>query len=352
MPLLQGGGAGATPRHILSLLQQVVAQGTPRLHKAGVRGCQPRNFFPLLRRHGAAADEYNGTEGRQTMQRHRRLCTAAGLIGVLAALLGLAGCGPSAGGSGAGAAVTPITTVAPAPGGPYPTPQEETFRGCPPQGDGGDSALNLLKNRIDSAAWQPASLPSLLALTWPPGVERIRRANWSSADTATVQQDEGRPVVTEGYVLMIRHEGPESPNCHVQTQRDYHVWLAASPAQSRANSMIVELAPRVVALNPGWGSEANILRLAGHHVRVSGWLLLDQEHPEQLHQTRGTLWEIHPAMKIEVDQNGAWSDLAAGGITLARLPSGSGSTARSSAHSGGSSSHRSRHRSHKRRRRR
>lgn len=282
------------------------------------------------------------------MRSHRRLCTAAGLIGVTASLLGLAGCGPSAGGSGVRG--TPIATMAPAPGGPYPTPQEETFHGCPAQGDGGDSALNLLKNRIDTAAWQPAALPSLLALTWPAGVEKTQRANWSSADTATVQQDEGRPVVTEGYVLKVRHEGPESPNCHDQTQRDYHVWLAASPAQSRANAMVVELAPRVVALNPGWGSEANLLRLAGHHVRVSGWLMLDQEHPEQLHQTRGTLWEIHPVMKIEVDQSGSWSDLASGNVTLARLPSSSGSTAGTTTRSGGSSSHRSRHRSHHRRR--
>jgi hypothetical protein len=43
-------------------------------------------------------------------------------------------------------------------------PVEETFQGCPPQGDGGDAQLNLRKNRIDAGAWQPVSLASLLAL--------------------------------------------------------------------------------------------------------------------------------------------------------------------------------------------
>jgi len=29
------------------------------------------------------------------------------------------------------------------------------------------------------------------------------------------------------------------------------------------------------------------------HVRVSGWLMLDPEHPDQVSKTRGTIWEIH-----------------------------------------------------------
>ena len=40
-----------------------------------------------------------------------------------------------------------------------------------------------------------------------------------------------------------------------------------------------------------------------------GWLLLDQEHPEQLlasgnrNKVRGTLWELHPVVEIEVMQD-------------------------------------------------
>jgi hypothetical protein len=196
----------------------------------------------------------------------------------------------------------------------WPQPVEETYLGCPPQGDGGDTQLNLRKNRIDVATWQPAALSDLLKLTWPAGTEKTARSNWSSADAATVAQNEGRPVQAEGYLLLVRHEGPESPNCHSATQRDYHTWFSVSPGTTadRDHSLIAELTPRVVAKNPGWGSQSSILKLTGEHVRLSGWLLLDHEHPEQLQKTRGTLWEIHPVMKIDILQRGKWIDLNTG----------------------------------------
>jgi hypothetical protein len=235
-------------------------------------------------------------------------------VGVLAlALLLLAGCGGGGSPSASGPAPTATavtsgstgTTVAGA-------MQEETYQGCPPQGDGGDTDLNLRKNRIDAAPDQPVSLRSLLALTWPRGVEQVRRSAWAPDDAAAVAKNEGRAVTVEGYVLLVRHEGPESPNCHDATARDYHTWLSTAPSADfadRANSMVVEFTPRVVANNTGWGGEASLLRLKGRHVRVSGWLMLDQEHPEQVGKTRGTLWEIHPITRVLVDTNGAWQDL-------------------------------------------
>jgi hypothetical protein len=41
-------------------------------------------------------------------------------------------------------------------------------------------------------------------------------------------------------------------------------------------------------------------------VRVSGWLMLDPEHPDQVGKTRATIWEIHPVMRVDVQQNGKW----------------------------------------------
>jgi hypothetical protein len=38
--------------------------------------------------------------------------------------------------------------------------------------------------------------------------------------------------------------------------------------------------------------------------------MLDQEHPEQLEKTRGTLWELHPIIEFEVRQGGDWVPLA------------------------------------------
>jgi hypothetical protein len=43
-------------------------------------------------------------------------------------------------------------------------------------------------------------------------------------------------------------------------------------------------------------------------VRISGWILLDPEHPDQVGKTRATIWEIHPVMKIEVSTGGMWRE--------------------------------------------
>ncbi len=246
------------------------------------------------------------------------------------ALLLLSGCGGGSGGSvgpsasGSVPTATSTSVVSGSTGTTTPAAmQEETYQGCPPQGDGGDTDLNLRKNRIDPAPDQPVSLQSLLALTWPRGVEQVRRSAWAPDDAVAVARNEGRAVTVEGYVLLVRHEGPESPNCHDATARDYHTWLATAPSANladRASSMVVEFTPRVVANNTGWGGEASLLRVKGRHVRISGWLMLDQEHPEQVGKTRGTLWEIHPITRVLVDINGAWQDLNTASSALGSAP--------------------------------
>jgi hypothetical protein len=46
-------------------------------------------------------------------------------------------------------------------------------------------------------------------------------------------------------------------------------------------------------------------------VRVRGWLLLDTEHDDHVGVYRGTRWEIHPIVGIEVLREGAWVELDA-----------------------------------------
>jgi hypothetical protein len=52
-------------------------------------------------------------------------------------------------------------------------------------------------------------------------------------------------------------------------------------------------------------------RIANRHerVRISGWLMFDGEHPDQVGKTRGTLWEIHPVMRIDVLKSDGWTYL-------------------------------------------
>ena len=70
------------------------------------------------------------------------------------------------------------------------------------------------------------------------------------------------------------------------------------------------MTPPVRANHPNWTTK--LLRKIGkdqQRVRISGWLMLDPEHPDQVGKTRGTIWEIHPVMQVEVQQQGRWVSL-------------------------------------------
>lgn len=193
----------------------------------------------------------------------------------------------------------------------HPQPVTRTFNGCPPTGDGGDTQLNTRKNRIDdgdNGHYFDVDFATLVALPFPQSVGRVQRGNWSPTDAAAVAQYEGVPVRTTGYILGVKHEGTESTNCHSTDDRDYHVWLGANTNDDRSLSMVIEITPRMQAQRRGWTSDA-LTNLKGQQVRISGWLLMDQEHPEQIGQTRATLWEIHPITHIELKNISGWSSM-------------------------------------------
>ncbi len=187
------------------------------------------------------------------------------------------------------------------------------FDGCPPEGDGGDQDLNRRKNRdLPPPAYQPVTVAEILG-NRPSAVEemgRQRRVEWTASAREAVARWERTGAQVEGYLLKSRHEGPESCNCHSSDDRDFHLWLGADPNDDRANAVVVEVSPRVGARHPGWTREAlEALARDRARVRISGWLMWDQEHPEQVGQTRGTLWEVHPIHRIEVSDGGGWRDL-------------------------------------------
>lgn len=202
-----------------------------------------------------------------------------------------------------------------APGGPAlgrsdkPMPVSSGFQGCPAYGDGGDRQLNFLKNRVDSAAWVPTPFATVIDLDWPSTIVRRMRDGWRRRDSVAVATKEGLPVAVEGYFVAAKQEGPEATNCHgaEPSFRDWHLWLSATPGKDRRRSIVVETTPAIRANHPEW-SLNGIHKLVrdSARVRVKGWLMLDPEHPEQLGKTRGTLWEIHPVMKIEVWRDSVW----------------------------------------------
>jgi hypothetical protein len=211
-----------------------------------------------------------------------------------------------------------------------PTPHVITFNGCGPQGDAGsgtgDPDLNFLKNRDDQADnWVKVDFDAVLNLPYPGTVGHKNRAMWNAEERAAVQQFEGLPIAVVCYFGWSRDEKEESCNCHQHDKSmfDIHTWLLKEPAEidgsqapDRSRAVVAEVTPRLKPDHPKWTQDI-IRRLAraGKQVRVSGWLLMDQEHPEQItgtpsqEPTRGTLWEIHPILAIEVMQNGQWVPL-------------------------------------------
>jgi len=207
----------------------------------------------------------------------------------------------------------------------HPLPPQNTFDGCPSNGDGGDPALNRRKNRLDSIPWNILTIDDILRMDWPAGVQDKKRSTWAQSDKDKVSSFEGVAVQVEGFLAGMKVEDEESCNCHAKKPGvDYHLWLVADTATAtfrdpqthldgRARSVVAEVSPRVRAVKPDMSSTKIKALVDGKtRVRLSGWLMLDQEHAEQLGKTRGTLWEIHPIIIFEFQKNGQWVTLDGG----------------------------------------
>lgn len=203
---------------------------------------------------------------------------------------------------------------------------------CPPEGNataghGGDAELNRHKNRIDeSASYFPVDFAEIANLDFPDGVKGTSRSDWSASDKEAIAKNEGIPIVVQGFLALVnnakpgepkliqgaRPEGKESCNCKSEKpkQIDFHIWLLAHATDNRKGAIVVEMTPRVRAHHPTWTVD-RLTSLAKNKtpVRISGWLMLDGQHPEQIDKTRAGLWEIHPIMKVEFKQGNTWKTL-------------------------------------------
>lgn len=193
-----------------------------------------------------------------------------------------------------------------------PEPGWVTLDGCPPEGQGGDTALNLMKNRMDQGPYVPVSFDSLAALTWPKSVESQPVADWPTASRAFLDQYLGLPVSVEGYILNIREAAPEAATCNLKDPADvtWRMNLAGTDRALRSQTMVIESTPQA-RIGHTWTLDLikTLIVDPRMQVRVSGWLYFDPEHPQEVGRMRGTLWEIRPVMQIEVFQDGRWSPL-------------------------------------------
>lgn len=193
-----------------------------------------------------------------------------------------------------------------------PTPQEINFDGCPPQGKGGDSELNLLKNRVDKGNYAPVSFDSLTALTWPKTVEQTPMKDWSDSARSFIKQYEGIPISVEGYVISVREGYPTPANCNSSdsSDLDWNISFTKNPRDEHSQVVMVVVTARV-RQDHQWTLDLIRSTIFNDHLqtRFSGWLFFNPDHPQDIGQTRATLWEIHPVTQIEVFQNNHWIPL-------------------------------------------
>jgi len=185
-------------------------------------------------------------------------------------------------------------------------PNGGTFHGCPAQGNGGDTQLNLLKNREDTASWSSMSFSQLASLPYPKTALHKNMSSWSASDAAQIAKYNGHPVSVTGYVAGVRPGGPEPANCNSHQYVDYHVYLANSPTGTKVSSIVTEATPRMRAKHPGW-TLARLQLVASRHlpVNIGGWTMFDPADDGP----RVGPWEIHPIMQIMIQLNGAWVSL-------------------------------------------
>jgi len=191
---------------------------------------------------------------------------------------------------------------------PKPPPQDSAFDGCGDAGSQPDYALNRLKNRIDEGKYLPISWTVIARLPWPRRVGYRFRNQWTEGETKQVKRFEGVAVEVEGHLAAYKLEVPEPPNCYSRAEklRDFHLWLSEHDHDSESNSIVVELTPRVRVSHPTWNEDRLAALVATHaRIRIRGWLMLDQMHPESVGHVRSTLWEVHPIMQIDRRSSGA-----------------------------------------------
>ncbi|HEX8732583.1 MAG TPA: hypothetical protein VF725_11060 [Ktedonobacterales bacterium] len=194
---------------------------------------------------------------------------------------------------------------------PRVTPTVTTFQGCPPQGQGGDPALNTLENRADdnpAGGWRDTDITQVMTVPTTPQVEGKDRSAWASAAAQRIALYEGSAVRTTGWVIAVRKGGPTAANCGSDVNRDWYLWIATGGGDAVQTAMVVVITPRVRALRPGW-TDYTMRRLVGQVVRVEGYLLYDQEPPAFVVNDRATAWEIQPVMHMETLYLNNWINL-------------------------------------------
>lgn len=191
------------------------------------------------------------------------------------------------------------------------TPSDASFEGCPPQGQGGDPALNVLYNREDDnppGGYRVTDISTVMTVPTTPQIDGKDRSAWSSADAKRIALYEGTAIRTTGWVVAARKGGPSAANCDSDTNRDWYLWIGTGAGDALETTLVVVVTPRIQKSRPGW-TDYTFRRLVGQVVRVSGYLVYDQEPPSFIAKQRATEWELQPVMHLETLYQNQWMNL-------------------------------------------
>jgi hypothetical protein len=195
-----------------------------------------------------------------------------------------------------------------------PIPNKTTFKGvdgnCPWNGNDNDPDTFIRKNRTDIPSdYHDVQWAAIHDLPFPK--DKPLRKNWSPENLNAIQQFEGVPVRTIGYIVALKPQSgnEEGTNCKFSkvSETDIHIAFVGQQGDGERDSVVVETTPRFLKSHLRW-TKAVLTPYLNQDipVRISGWLMLDPDHRAHLNKYRHTLWEIHPITAIEVLDGTHW----------------------------------------------
>lgn len=194
---------------------------------------------------------------------------------------------------------------------PRSTPAASTFQNCPPQGQGGDPALNALLNRTDDSppgGYRQTDLATVITTPTTPQADNTPRSAWTADTISRVGRYEGAAIRTTGWVVAARELGPDPANCQSDVNRDWALWISTGAGDAMATSFIAIVTPRVRALRPGW-TDFSMRRIVGQVVRLSGFLVYYQTPSPLVGANRASPWAIGPVIHLEAYYQNQWINL-------------------------------------------
>lgn len=198
------------------------------------------------------------------------------------------------------------------------TPVATTFQNCPPQGQGGDPALNTLLNRTDDSppnGYRQTDIATVMTIPTTPQVENKSRSAWTKDESSRIALYEGTAVRTTGWVVAARRLGPDPAHCNSATNRDWALWIGTGAGDAINTTFVVLITPQMIASRPGW-TDFTMRRIVGQVVRVSGYMVYYQEPSPVVGNNSATPWVFGPVTHMETYYQGKW-------INLDLLPFGS-----------------------------